>query len=50
MVKMLKYTIIIEKARSGEAENNYSAYCPDIPGCVATSKRAGDPSAYEKGH
>ena len=35
---MLKYTIIIEKARSGEAENNYSAYCPDIPGCVATGK------------
>lgn len=28
---MLKYTIIIEKA-----EGNYSAYCPDLPGCIAT--------------
>lgn len=26
-----KYTIIIEKA-----DGNYSAYCPEIPGCVAT--------------
>ena len=29
----MKYTIIIEKA-----EGNYSAYCPDVPGCVATGK------------
>jgi len=28
---MLKYTIIIEKAK-----NNFSAYCPDLSGCVAT--------------
>ncbi len=28
-----KYTIIIEKA-----ENNYSAYCPSLPGCVATGQ------------
>jgi len=28
---MYKYTIIIEKA-----EGNYSAYCPDLPGCIAT--------------
>jgi predicted RNase H-like HicB family nuclease len=28
---MSKYTIIIE-----EAERNYSAYCPDLPGCIAT--------------
>lgn len=28
---MSKYTIIIERA-----ENNYSAYCPDLPGCMAT--------------
>ncbi len=27
----MKYAIIIEKA-----ENNYSAYVPDLPGCVAT--------------
>lgn len=26
----MKYPIVIEKA-----ENNYSAYCPDLPGCVA---------------
>jgi predicted RNase H-like HicB family nuclease len=26
-----KYTIVIEKA-----EGNYSAYCPDLPGCIAT--------------
>jgi len=30
---MFKYTIIVEKA-----EGNYSAYCPDLPGCVATGK------------
>ena len=29
---MVKYTIIIEKARK-----NYSAYCPDVPGCVAAA-------------
>jgi len=28
---MVEYTIIIEKA-----EGNYSAYCPDLPGCIAT--------------
>jgi predicted RNase H-like HicB family nuclease len=27
---MNKYAIVIEKA-----ENNYSAYVPDIPGCIA---------------
>ena len=27
---MFKYTIVIEKANG-----NYSAYCPDLPGCVA---------------
>ncbi len=30
---MPKYTIIIEKTK-----NNYSAYCPDLPGCVATGR------------
>ena len=29
----MKYTVIIEMA-----ENNYSAYVPDLPGCVATGK------------
>ena len=28
---MDNYLIIIEKQ-----ENNYSAYCPDVPGCIAT--------------
>ena len=29
----MRYPIIIEKA-----ENNYAAYSPDVPGCVATGK------------
>lgn len=28
---MVRYAVIIEKA-----ERNYSAYSPDLPGCVAT--------------
>ena len=28
----MKYTIVIEKA-----PNNYSAYAPDLPGCVAAA-------------
>ena len=32
---MFKYTIVIEKA-----EGNYSAYCPDLPGCIATGSNA----------
>jgi predicted RNase H-like HicB family nuclease len=28
---MQRYLIVIEKAA-----DNYSAYCPDLPGCVAT--------------
>lgn len=31
----MKYAIVIEKASS-----NYSAYVPDLPGCVATGKTA----------
>ena len=27
----MEYTIIIEKAKG-----NYSAYCPDLPGCIST--------------
>ena len=30
---MSKYTIVIEKA-----EDNYSAYCPDLSGCIATGR------------
>jgi len=29
--KVFKYPVIIEKAK-----DNYSAYSPDLPGCVAT--------------
>jgi predicted RNase H-like HicB family nuclease len=32
-IKMHKYLVIYEKAGS-----NYSAYSPDLPGCVATGK------------
>jgi predicted RNase H-like HicB family nuclease len=31
--EMAKYAIVIEKA-----ENNYSAYAPDILGCIATGR------------
>lgn len=31
----MKYAIVIEKAGS-----NYSAYVPDLPGCVATGRTA----------
>ena len=27
----MRYAIVVEKA-----ENNYSAYVPDLPGCIAT--------------
>ena len=27
----MRYAIVVEKA-----ENNYSAYAPDLPGCIAT--------------
>ena len=30
---MYRFLVIIEKANG-----NYSAYCPDIPGCIATGK------------
>ena len=30
---MFKYTIIVEKTNG-----NYSAYCPNLPGCVAMGK------------
>ena len=29
----MRYTVVIEKA-----EGNYSAYAPDLPGCVATGE------------
>lgn len=30
---MYRFLIVLEKAK-----NNYSAYCPDLPGCIATGK------------
>lgn len=33
----MKYTVIIEKA-----PNNYAAYAPDVPGCIATGKTVED--------
>jgi predicted RNase H-like HicB family nuclease len=30
---MYRFLIVIDKAKA-----NYSAYCPDLPGCVATGK------------
>ncbi len=34
---MHRFLIIIEKAK-----NNYSAYSPDLPGCIATGATRGD--------
>ena len=34
---MSRYLIVIEKANS-----NYSAYSPDLPGCIATGKTRAD--------
>ncbi len=33
----MKYAVIIERG-----PNNYSAYVPDLPGCVSTGKALGD--------
>ena len=33
----MTYAVVIEKA-----DNNYSAYVPDLPGCVATGKTKGE--------
>ena len=34
---MYKYLVIFEKAG-----DNYSAYSPDVPGCIATGKTRGE--------
>jgi predicted RNase H-like HicB family nuclease len=36
----MRYAIVIEKA-----EGNYSAYVPDLPGCVATGSTAAEVEA-----
>ncbi len=33
----MRYAIVIEKA-----DGNYSAYVPDLPGCVATGQTVGE--------
>jgi predicted RNase H-like HicB family nuclease len=33
----MRYAVVIEKA-----EGNYSAYVPDLPGCVATGESLGE--------
>lgn len=33
MAKRYRYLVLVEKA-----ENNYSAYAPDLPGCITTGK------------
>ena len=47
---LMRYAVVIEKA-----EGNYSAYVPDLPGCVATGPtvpdgRAGNPRRYPIPH
>jgi len=36
----MRYAVVIEKA-----EGNYSAYVPDLPGCVATGKTVAEVEA-----
>ena len=36
----MRYAVVIEKA-----ESNYSAYVPDLPGCVATGETVEDVEA-----
>lgn len=40
---MKKYIIVIEKAA-----NNFSAFCPDVPGCVATGSTVEETAANMK--
>jgi len=40
---MWKYTTVIEKA-----DGNYSACCPDLPGCISTGASVGDTSKRMK--
>jgi len=40
---MLKYTTVIKNA-----DGNYSACCPDLPGCIATVASMGDTSKRMK--
>jgi hypothetical protein len=41
---MFKYTIIIEKM-----ERNNSAYCPDLPGCIATGQTDPEEKGIQNG-
>jgi predicted RNase H-like HicB family nuclease len=43
-MKMYRFLVVIEKAN-----NNYSAYSPDLPGCVATgaNREEAEKNMYE---
>jgi predicted RNase H-like HicB family nuclease len=41
---MVKYTILLERG-----ERNYSAYCPDLPGVIATGKTKKETIAQMQG-
>lgn len=40
----MKYPVVIEKTK-----RNYSAYCPDLPGCVATGRTTAEVLKRMKG-
>ena len=40
----MKYTVVIEKT-----PNNYAAYVPDLPGCVATARHPRRPAGGNPG-
>jgi predicted RNase H-like HicB family nuclease len=41
---MSEYTVVIEKSRTG-----YSAYVPDLPGCVAAAKTVDETESLMRG-
>jgi len=41
---MFEYTVVIEKSPTG-----YSAYVPDLPGCVAAAKTVDETEALMRG-
>ena len=40
----MRYAVVVEKA-----ENNYSAYVPDLPGCVAAAETKEAPATEAPG-
>ena len=41
---MMRYAVVIEKA-----VDNYSAYVPDLPGCIATGELCGSGAGVARG-